>query len=175
MSTFSSISERRQLRTAKLKTVTAGMSIQEALRMAASMTPEQQKKFVEEHLAAMGKSKIQFLASQAGEAIRKVKDVFKKKDAAFDGMMDVKDKKDYGNTGPMATRNEGPSSQTSSMLKKISNVFGVATVILLMGGMLMGLFEPENQETITQLKPILVTFGAGAISLLTGIAASKTN
>jgi len=169
MSTFKSISAKRQIRTAKLKTVTSGLSLQEALRMAASMTPEQQKKFVEDRLAEMGKNKIQFLAGQAGDVVNKVKNVFRKKDAAFE---DVKDK-GLTPSGPIARRNPEPPSQLQSMLRGVSSVFGVAAVMLLAGGMLMGLFEPENQETLSQLRPLLATFGAGAISLLTGYAANK--
>lgn len=170
MNRLQSVSKKRQTRTAKLKTLTASRSLQEALRIAASMSPEQQKRFVEEQLAAMGKTKLQFLAGTAKDALKGVKDaIMPKKEAAFDGSMDVKNKK-YDTSTPMATR---VPSDMKRLIDNVSNVFGVASLILLTGGMLMGLFEKENAETITQLKPLLATFGSGAISLILKYAASK--
>lgn len=174
MNTFQSISDKRQTRMAKLQAVAAGRSLQEALRIAASMTPEQQKNFVEEQIAKMGKTKLQFLAGTAKEALVSIKDaIMPKKQAAFDGTMDIKDKK-YDNIGPMTTDIQEPPSGLKTNLERISNVFGIAALILLTGGLMLGFFEKENAETITHLKPILATFGAGAISLIARFAASKT-
>jgi hypothetical protein len=173
MNRFQSIAEKRQTRTAKLTALAAGRSLQEALRIAASMTPEQQKQFVEEQLAKMGKTKLQFLAGTAKQALKNVKDaVMPKKEAAFDGSLDIKDKK-YDDSMPMATRIQPPSSDLKRMINAISNVFGVASLLLLTGGFMLGFFEQENAETLTQIKPLLATFGTGAISLMLKIAANK--
>jgi hypothetical protein len=174
MNRFQSVAEKRQTRTAKLTALAAGRSLEEALRIAASMSPEQQKKFVEEQLARMGKTKLQFLAGTAKQALKSVKDAVmpKKEAAAFDGSLDIKDKK-YDNSTPMATRIQPPPSDLKRMVNAVSNVFGVAALLLLTGGFMLGFFEKENAETITQLKPLLATFGTGAISLMLKIAASK--
>ena len=166
------VSERRALRTASLTVIAGGRSLKEALEIAASMTPQQQKEFVERELARLGKSKIQFLAGQAGQVLGKIKDVLKGKQAAFDGMKDIKDPQ-LESTGPMAVRNPEPPSHLKQLLQRVSSVAGIAAVIILMGGAILGLFEPENRETITHLKPLLATFGAGAVSLISGFAASK--
>ncbi len=172
MNKLQRIAERRQVRTAKL-TAKAGMSLADALRRAASMSEAEQQKFVEDQLAAMGKTKLQFLAGTAGEALKKVKDaILPKKQAAVDGMTDIKDNK-YDNIGPMATRVQAPPSELKQNLQRVSSVFGILSIVLLTGGFLVGLFEPENRETITQLKPLLATFGTGAISLLLHYAANK--
>lgn len=158
MKKFKRIAERRQIRTATM-TVTAGRSLAEALRIAASMTPEQQKQFVEEQLASMGKSKLQFLAGTAGEAMRKVKDIFKKTEAAFDGLRDVKDQR------------QEPSPELKSNLQKISNEYGVAALVLLAGSALLSwFFEDHNIEIMHLLKPILLSFGGAAVFLISKYA-----
>lgn len=139
MNKLAAIQVRRRERLSATRKIAAGMSLQQALETIKGMSDEERKDYVAREMKRLGFRGLMQLVINFAKSILgfrpKASAEFKTKFAA-----------------------EG-DSKAKQVVGIVRNGLGIITLALFLGGLMYGLFEPENRETITELKSVLTIGG----------------
>ena len=155
MNKLSGINLRRADRGMSLEVVANAMTLEDALRIAASMSDEEKRSFIKSRIASIGYRGVLSLVKNF------IKSIFssKKTAAMYEGFNKTPD--------------TSSPSKAKQLLEGVRDISGFIVLAIIMHGVFTGFFEPDNSETMMNLKNLAALTGAGLVSFLADIPSSK--